>query len=60
MEKRRMIWAEDETIAGWCCSHCSWSIAAPRLESTVAAIRFNRVAQEGFEQHDCASSSTAA
>jgi hypothetical protein len=55
MENRRMIWAEDETITGWCCSHCTWSFAAPRLESTVAAIKFNRFAQDTFEQHDCAS-----
>lgn len=60
MEPRRMVWAEDETVSGWCCSHCSWSIAAPHLETTVAAISFNRVAQDTFERHDCASSSSAA
>ena len=58
MENRRMIWAEDETITGWCCSHCPWSITAPHLETTVAAITFNRVAQETFERHDCASISS--
>jgi hypothetical protein len=46
MENRRMIWAEDETLTGWCCSHCTWSFAAPLLESTVVAIKFNRFAQE--------------
>jgi hypothetical protein len=29
-------------------------ISAPYLESTVAAIRFNRLAQEIFEKHNCA------
>jgi hypothetical protein len=51
---RHMIWAEDENLTGWCCSHCHWGFIAPRLESTVAALAFNRVAQEGFERHACA------
>jgi hypothetical protein len=50
---RRMIWAEDENFTGWCCSHCSWGVIAPHLESTVAALTFNRLAQESFEQHVC-------
>jgi hypothetical protein len=54
---RRMIWAEDERLTGWCCSHCSWGLIAPRLESTLAALAFNRVAQESFEKHACAHSS---
>ena len=29
---------------------------APSLESTVAALAFNRVAQEGYEKHDCTGS----
>ena len=53
---RRIIWIEDETFTGWCCSHCTWGLTAPRLESTVAALAFNRVAQEGFEKHDCTGS----
>jgi len=28
----------------------------PHLNSTVAALAFNRVAQEDFQQHDCARS----
>jgi len=51
---RHMIWAEDENFTGWCCSHCPWGVVAPRLESTVAALAFNRVAQEGFDRHGCA------
>jgi hypothetical protein len=51
--KRRMIWAENENFTGWCCSHCPWGIVAPRPESTVAALAFNRVAQEGFDLHGC-------
>ena len=47
---RHMIWAEDENFTGWCCSRCPWGVVAPRLESTVAALAFSRVAQEGFEQ----------
>src|SRR5678815_4753835 len=45
---RHMIWAEDDNFTGWCCSHCPWGVVAPRLESTVAALAFNRVAQETF------------
>ena len=41
-----MIWAEADDFTGWCCSHCTWGIAAPRLESTFAALAFNRLAQE--------------
>jgi hypothetical protein len=48
-----MIWIEDEQFTGWCCSHCHWGITAPRLESSVAALAFNRVAQENFETHEC-------
>jgi hypothetical protein len=51
---RHMIWAEDENFTGWCFSRCPWCVVAPSLESTVAALAFNRVAQEGFEQHACA------
>jgi hypothetical protein len=28
-------------------------MTAPRLESTVAALAFNRLAQETFEKHSC-------
>jgi hypothetical protein len=51
---RRMIWAEDDEFTGWCCSDCQWGIIMPRLESTVAALAFNRLAQEEFQKHDCA------
>ena len=50
---RRIIWIEDETFTGWRCSDCTWGFTAPRLESSVAALAFNRVAQEGFEKHHC-------
>lgn len=53
---RRMIWAENDDFTGWCCSHCLWGLIAPRLETTVAALAFNRVAQESFEKHACAGS----
>ncbi len=50
---KRMIWVEDETFTGWCCSHCTWGITAPKLHTTVAALAFNRVAQENFDKHQC-------
>jgi hypothetical protein len=50
---RHMIWAENEDFTGWCCSRCLWGLIAPRLETTVAALAFNRVAQEGFDKHAC-------
>ena len=49
----RMIWIEDEEFTGWCCPRCTWGITAPHLESTVAALAFNRLAQETFEKHNC-------
>ena len=48
---RRMIWAQDKRLTSWCCSHCGWSLIAPRLESTPAVLAFNQVAQESFEKH---------
>ena len=42
---KRLIWVE-RRLHGWCCSHCTWGITAPRLESTTAALAFNRLAQE--------------
>jgi len=34
-------------------AHCPWDMTAPRLESTVAALAFNRLAQKTFEKHRC-------
>jgi hypothetical protein len=51
--QRRLIWIDAEDFTGWCCSVCEWDMTAPRLDSTVAALAFNRVAQETFEKHDC-------
>lgn len=50
---RHMIWAEDDKFTGWCCSQCLWGMVAPRLESTVAALAFNREAQKSFDWHAC-------
>jgi hypothetical protein len=50
---KRLIWIEDEQFTGYCCSQCTWGMAAPRLENTVAALAFNRVAQEDFDKHAC-------
>ena len=57
---RRMIWAEEDEFTGWCCSGCSWGIIVPHLDSTVAALAFNRLAQEEFEKHDCATGTNTA
>ena len=51
---KRLIWVEGDDFTGWCCPECSWGMTAPRLESTVAALAFNRLAQETFERHKCA------
>jgi hypothetical protein len=51
---KRLIWVEGDDFTGWCCSLCTWGITAPHLESTVAALAFNRLAQETFEKHECA------
>src|SRR5215471_3959661 len=51
--QRRMIWVDDDRLTGWCCSHCQWGIIAPRLETTVAVIAFNRIAQDDFAKHGC-------
>jgi len=54
--RTRLIWVRNDDFIGWCCSHCTWGITAPRLESTSAALAFNRLAQDPFEKHNCADS----
>ena len=56
---KRMIWIDGDEFTGWCCSLCPWGITMPHLESTVAALAFNRVAQEDFLKHDCAAEPAA-
>jgi hypothetical protein len=51
---KSLIWVEEDDFTGWSCSHCPWGITAPRCDTTVAALAFNRVAQETFEKHNCA------
>jgi hypothetical protein len=53
---KRLIWVDGDDFTGWCCSHCTWGITAPHLDSTVAALAFNRLAQADFERHNCAQS----
>jgi hypothetical protein len=50
---KHLIWVDGDDFSGWCCSHCTWGMTAPRLKSTVAALALNRVAQEDFEKHTC-------
>ena len=42
---RLLVWVEDDHFAGWSCSHCSWAISAIQLDTTVAALAFNKFAQ---------------
>ena len=43
---KRLIWIDgDDDFSGWCCSHCSWGVSPPYLDSTVAALAFNRLAR---------------
>jgi hypothetical protein len=56
---RHMIWIEDGELTGWCCSDCQWELVVPRMESSQAALAFNRVAQEEFQKHDCATGKAA-
>jgi len=50
---KRLIWVDGDNFSGWCCSNCTWAITAPRMDSTVAALAFNRVAQKDFDHHTC-------
>jgi hypothetical protein len=50
---RHMVWLEDDHCAGWSCSQCCWILSPFRLETTVAALAYNRAAQGAFDQHDC-------
>jgi hypothetical protein len=50
---KRLIRVDGDDFSGWCCSRCPWGMTTPLLESTVAALAFNRVAQEDFEKHTC-------
>ena len=50
---KRLIRVDGDDFSGWCCSRCTWGMTTPLLESTVAALAFNRVAQEDFERHSC-------
>jgi len=56
---KRLIWVDSDDFNGWCCSCCTWGMTAPILESTVACLAFNRVAQEDFERHACKPNSQA-
>jgi hypothetical protein len=50
---KHLIRVDSDDFSGWCCSRCTWGMTTPLLESTVAALAFNRVAQEDFEKHAC-------
>jgi hypothetical protein len=50
---KHLISIDGDDFSGWCCSRCTWGMTTPLLESTVAALAFNRLAQEDFERHTC-------
>ena len=50
---RRMVWIENDHFSGWSCSQCNWAISAIRLDTTIAVLRFNSFAEEGFQRHEC-------
>ena len=50
---RYMVWVETDNSEGWGCSICDWIIATPELDTTVAALKYNRTAQLSFERHEC-------
>ena len=50
---RYMVWVQTESSEGWGCSLCEWVIAASEIETTVAALRYNRAAQRAFDVHEC-------
>jgi hypothetical protein len=50
---KHLISIDGDDFSGWCCSRCTWGMTTPLLESTVAALAFNRLAQEDFEKHTC-------
>jgi hypothetical protein len=56
---KRLIWVEGDDFSGWCCSICQWGMTAPHLDSTVAALAFNRLAQETFDKHHCADNASS-
>jgi hypothetical protein len=56
---KHLISIDGDDFSGWCCSRCTWGMTTPLLESTVAALAFNRLAQEDFEKHACKPNSEA-
>jgi hypothetical protein len=54
-----LISIDGDDFSGWCCSRCTWGMTTPLLESTVAALAFNRLAREDFEKHTCNPNSEA-
>src|SRR5262249_10882222 len=50
---KRLIWVDGDDFTGWCCSHCTWGLSAPYLDSSAATLAFNRLAHETFEKHGC-------
>ncbi len=50
---RYMVWVQAEDAEGWGCSICNWIIATPELDTTVAVLNYNRIAQRSFDTHEC-------
>lgn len=49
---RYMVWVVTDTEEGWGCSLCDWITATPELDTTVAALQYNRAAQQAFDSHE--------
>jgi hypothetical protein len=50
---RYMVWVVTKNCEGWGCSLCGWIIATSDLDTTVAALQYNRAAQRAFDAHEC-------
>jgi hypothetical protein len=48
-----MVWVQAESREGWGCSLCDWILTTPELDTTVAALKYNRIAQQNFDTHEC-------
>jgi hypothetical protein len=50
---KQLIRVDGDDFSGCGCSRCTWGMTTPLLESTVAALDFNRAAHQDFERHAC-------
>jgi hypothetical protein len=53
--RKNIIRIDGDDFIGWCCSVCTWEMTAPRLNSVAGTMALNRLAQQKFDKHNCAS-----